>query len=76
MTKTDTSKKFVSLPIGSPVAVQCKDGGPWTLGMIEGKSGHNHHDRSYNVHITDRKTSHMNHTTYKTNTDITRTISP
>ena len=33
----DTSKNFVSIPIGSTVAVQWEDGGPWTQGTIEGK---------------------------------------
>ena len=47
-----TSKNFVSLPIGSAVVVQCKDGGPWTHGMIQGKGNHNHHDRSHNICIT------------------------
>ena len=48
----DTSKNFVSLPLGSTVVVQCEDGGPWTHGTIEGKGNHNHHDRSYKIHIT------------------------
>ena len=42
----------MSLPIGYTVAVQCEDGGLWTHGMIEGKGDHNHHDRSYHIHIT------------------------
>ena len=48
----DTSKNVVSLPIGSTVAVQCKDMGPWTHGTIEDKGAHNHHDSSYHIHIT------------------------
>ena len=32
-----TSKKFVSIPIGSTVAAQQKDGRLWIQGMIEGK---------------------------------------
>ena len=48
----DTSKNFVSLPVGSTVVVQHEDGGPWTHGIIEGKGNHKHHDRSDNIHIT------------------------
>ena len=42
----DTFKSFVSLPLGSTVAVQCQDEGPWTHGRIEGMGYHNHHGRS------------------------------
>ena len=49
---TDTSKNFVSLPIGSTVVVQYEDGGPWIHGMIKGKGDDNHHNRSYHIHIT------------------------
>ena len=53
MTKVkNTSKSFVSLPIGSTVAVQWEDRGLWTHGTIEVKSNHNHHNRSYKIHIT------------------------
>ena len=48
----DTSKNLVSLPIGSTLAVQQEDGGPWTHGTIEDKGNHNHHDRSYKICIT------------------------
>ena len=48
----DTSKNFVSLPIGSTVAVQWEDRGPWTHGTIEDNSNHNNHDRSYKTCIT------------------------
>ena len=48
----DTSKHFHPLPIGSTVAVKCEDGGPWTHGTIEEKGNHNHHNRSYKIHIT------------------------
>ena len=48
----DTSKNVVSLPMGSTVVVQYKDGGPWTHGMIEGKCDCNHHNRSYIICIT------------------------
>ena len=48
----DTSKNFVSLPIGSTVVVQWKDGGLWTHGSIQDKGNQNHHDRSYKICIT------------------------
>ena len=32
----DTSKKLVSIPIGSTVAVQWEDGGWWTHGTLKG----------------------------------------
>ena len=47
----DTSKNFVYLPLGSTLVVQCKDGGLWTHGMIEGKGDNNLHNRSYIIHI-------------------------
>ena len=52
MTKTKVLPYIVSIPIGSTVAVQQEEGGPWTHGTAEGKGDHNHHDRSYNIHIT------------------------
>ena len=48
----DTSKSFVSNPIGSTVAVQWEDGGLWTHGTIEGKGDQSHHNRLYHIHIT------------------------
>ena len=47
-----TPRNYVSIPIGSTVAVQHEDGGLWTHGTVEGKGDHNHHDRSYNTCIT------------------------
>ena len=47
----DTSRNFVSLPIGFTVVVQHEDGGPWTYGTIEGMGDHNHHGRSYHICI-------------------------
>ena len=47
-----TPKNYVSIPIGSTVAVQWEEGGSWTHGTIEGKGNQNHHDRSYHIHIT------------------------
>ena len=43
----DTSRMYVSIPIGSTVVVQCEDGGSWTHGTVESKGDHNHNDRSY-----------------------------
>ena len=48
----DTSQVFVSIPIGSPVAVQWEDRGPWTHGTIVGMGNHNHHSRSYKIQVT------------------------
>ena len=45
-------RNYVFIPTGSTVAVQHEDGGLWTNGTVEGKGNHNHHDRSYNIHIT------------------------
>ena len=45
----DASPVFASLPIGSAVAVQWEDGGPWTHGTIVGKADHNHHGHSYTI---------------------------
>ena len=45
-TNNDASQVFASIPIGSTVAVQWEDGGPWTHGMIIGKGDHNHHNQS------------------------------
>ena len=47
-----TPRKYVSITIGPIVVVQWEDGGPWTHGTVEGKGDHDHHDRSYNIHIT------------------------
>ena len=44
-----TLQSYASIPIGSTVAVQCKDGAPWTHGIIEGGSSHNHNNRSYTI---------------------------
>ena len=38
---------YVSIPVGSTVAVKCEDGGLWKLGTVESKGDHNHNDRSY-----------------------------
>ena len=46
-----TPRNYVSIPIGSTVAVKQEDGGPWTHGTVEGKGDHDHHDRSYDIHI-------------------------
>ena len=53
--KNDTnnyvSQVFISIPIGSTVAVQWEDGGLWTHRMIIGKGNHNHHNWSYKIQI-------------------------
>ena len=57
----DTSPVFSNIPIGSAVAVQCEDGGPWTHGTVVDKGNHNHHDRSYIIQMQFKK-----QTAYKT----------
>ena len=47
----DTSKIFMSIHIGSTVAVQ-QDGGPWTHGTVMGKGDQNNHNRSYKIQVT------------------------
>ena len=51
-TNNDASQVFASIPIGSNVVVQWKDGGLWTHGIIIGKGNHNHHSWSYNIQVT------------------------
>ena len=48
----DASPVFEYIPIGSPVAVQQRDGRPWTHGTIVGTGIHNHHNRSYRIELT------------------------
>ena len=48
----DTSPLFSNIPIGSTVAVQYEDGGPWIHGTVVDKGDHNHHDRSYVIQLT------------------------
>ena len=48
----DTSPVFSNIPIGSAVAVQHEDGGPWTHGTVVDTGNHNHHDRSYIIQLT------------------------
>ena len=38
--------------MGSAVAVQHEDGGPWTHGTVVGKGDHSHHGRSYVIQLT------------------------
>ena len=47
----------MSIPTGSTVAVQWEDEGPWTHGTEVDKGDHNHHNRSYKIHVT--KTGRM-----------------
>ena len=51
-TNNDASHVFAFIPIGSTVAVQQEDGGPWTHGTIVGRGNHNHHNQSYNIQVT------------------------
>ena len=47
MTETMVLQKiFMSIPIGSSVAVQWEDRGLWTHGTVVGKGNHNHHNKS------------------------------
>ena len=70
----DTSPVFSNIPIGSAVAVQCKDSSLWTHGTVVGKGDHNHHDRSYVIQLTingrhiSRNRHHINPTTITVDT--------
>ena len=48
----DIPPVFPYIPIGSAVAVQQEDSGPWTYGMIVNIGNHNHHGRSYTIQLT------------------------
>ena len=48
----DASKIFMSIPIGSTVAVQQEEGGPCIHGTVLDKGNHNHHNRSYEIQFT------------------------
>ena len=48
----DTSPVFSNIPIGSAVAVQHDDGGPWIHGTVVNTGNHKHHDRSYIIQLT------------------------
>ena len=43
---------FMSIPIGSTVAVQQEDRGPWAHGTVVDKGNHNHHNRSCKIQVT------------------------
>ena len=65
----DTFKEFSDKPVGSTVAIQCEDSGPWTHGTLMSHGDHNHNNRPYKVQLT--KTSHVivrNSTYVKTTT--------
>ena len=47
------------IPVGSTVAVQHVDGGPWTHDTTVGKGDLNHNSKSYTIHIT--KTGQPDH---------------
>ena len=44
----------MSIPIGSTVAVQWEDRGPWTHGTVIGKGDPNHYNRSCKIQVTKR----------------------
>ena len=46
-----TPRNYVFVPTWSTVVIQHEDGGLWTHGTVEGKGDHNHHERSYNIHL-------------------------
>ena len=50
-TNNDASPVLASIPIGSNVAVQQEDCGPWNRTIV-GKGDHNHHNQSYTIQIT------------------------
>ena len=47
-----TYKNSFSFHIGSAVAVQHEDGGPWTQGVVEEMNGNDHHRQSYSIRVT------------------------
>ena len=47
----DTHKDSFSFPMGSMVAIQCEDGGPWIHGVIEEANNSNHNGRSYSARV-------------------------
>ena len=70
----DTSPVFSNIPIGSAVAVQHEDSGPWTHGTVVGKGNLNHHGRSYSIQFTNngrcisRNRQHIKNTTVTADT--------
>ena len=50
--KYDTDRNYDLFSIGSTVAVQWEDGGPWTHGTVVGRCHHNDNSRSYTVRVT------------------------
>ena len=48
----DTAATFPCIPIGSAVAVQQEDSGPWTDGAVVGIGNHNHYNKSYTIQLT------------------------
>ena len=59
----DTAVTFPCIPIGSAVAVQGEDEGPWTHWTVVGIGNHNHHEKSYTIQLTsnDRCITHNRH---------------
>ena len=48
----DTSPVFSNIPIGSAIAVQHEDSGPWTHGTVANMADHNHNDSPYIIQLT------------------------
>ena len=53
----DPARNYDLFSIGSTIAVQWQDGGPWTHCTIVGAGYHNHNNRSCRIRVT--KTGHM-----------------
>ena len=65
---------IVSFLLGSTVAFQQEDGGPWTQGRVLGRGDHNHSNRSYMTQITDMVCSYQIQETHKSNTYNSQTL--
>ena len=50
--KYNTARNYDLFSIGSTVAVQQEDGGPWTHGTVVGRGDHIHNNRSYTIRVT------------------------
>ena len=47
----DTPRIYASIPIGSTVVAQHKDGELWTHGTVESKGNHNHNGMAYTIQV-------------------------
>ena len=48
----DTHKDSLSFPVGTRVAIQCEDCGPWTHGTVEKANGTDQQGLSYIIRVT------------------------